>query len=261
MVFLDRFERRFGWLAFPGFLRFYALLHVLAFALQSVKPEAQEVLEFDRAKILSGEVWRLITFLFYHPAQPGLNPLTYIFIFFMVQIAFMISDGLEGAWGVFRTSLFYYCGIVGLIAANFIYDVYVPGSGLLLYEAAFFAFATLFPKIEFRLYFVLPVQVRYIAILGAVVILLPVFRLPLLLPYFVLAFLNYLLWAGIPALRGGAKVVQSAQRRRSFNKKQMPDSEAFHRCAVCDRTEISDGDLEFRMSENGKEYCEEHLPK
>jgi hypothetical protein len=54
MTIFDRMERRFGWLSFPGFLRYYALFHVLVFVLQYIRPDIGEVLEFDRAKILSG---------------------------------------------------------------------------------------------------------------------------------------------------------------------------------------------------------------
>ncbi|MDB4802030.1 hypothetical protein OAG92_07255, partial [Akkermansiaceae bacterium] len=32
-----------------------------------------------------------------------------------------------------------------------------------------------------------------------------------------------------------------------------------HRCVVCNRTELSDPQLDFRVAENGDEYCLDHL--
>ncbi|HVJ46378.1 MAG TPA: hypothetical protein VM511_08345 [Luteolibacter sp.] len=260
MRFLDRLERKAGWLSFPGFLRFYVLFHALVFALQIFRPDIGLLLEFDRTKIMAGEVWRLMTFLFASSGVGGVTPMGALFFFFMVMIAFMISDALEGAWGVFRTSMFFYAGWMFLIVGNFISPVEFPSSGFLLYGTAFLAFATLFPKVEFRLFFILPVQVRFLAMIQGGIAVLSAILSPGLLPILLLGHLNYLLWAGIPALRGQARVMQSSQRRRSFNAKKLSKEEAFHRCASCGRTEISDSTLEFRIGADGQEYCDDHLP-
>ncbi len=256
MVFSNGFERRFGGLAFPGFLRYFALMHVLVYVLQIARPGIGLLLMFDWGKILSGEVWRLVTFLFASAGFGQVSSLGMIFMVFMVMIAFMISDALEGAWGVFKTSMYYYCGILGLLAANFL----TPGfDGMFLYEAAFFAFATLFPRVEFRLFFILPVQVRFLAILGAVGLIWPAFKSPIWLVFLVLIFANYLLWAGIPALRGMARVQAAGKRRGLFKAAQASAGMAFHRCEVCGKTELSDPHGEFRVGANGHEYCAEHL--
>jgi hypothetical protein len=121
MMSFGQLEQRFGWLSFPGFLRFYALLHALVYLLQLVRPDIGALLEFDRAKILSGQVWRVVTFLFSSSGFAGIGMIGVLFFYFMVMIAFMMSDALEGAWGVFKTSLFYYFGILALIVANFVF--------------------------------------------------------------------------------------------------------------------------------------------
>ncbi len=263
MLFLDRMERRMGWLSFPGFLRYYALFHLLVYGLALLRPGVGDLLEFDRDKILAGEVWRVVTFLFSSSGFAGSGMLAVIFLFFMVMIANMMSDALEGAWGVFRTSIFHYVGVVGLITGNFLYPqgAIPTGSGFFLYESAFFAFATLFPKVEFRLFLILPVQVRYLAIFLAVMLLLPVLRQPLLLPFFMLGFANYILWAGIPALKGRARLADASKRRVKFKAATSADSAAFHTCAACKRTDVTDPRLEFRVGEDGEEYCVDHLPE
>ncbi|MCX6874136.1 MAG: hypothetical protein NTW21_10060 [Verrucomicrobia bacterium] len=255
MVFSTGFERKFGWLAFPGFLRYFALMHVLVYLLKLVRPEIGSVLMFDREHILAGEVWRVLTFLFASSWFEH-TPLGMILMFFTVMIAFMISDALEGAWGEFKTSMYYYCGIIGLIAANFL----KPGfDGMFVYEAAFFAFATLFPRVEFRLMFILPVRVSFLAMLGAMRLLWPTFKTPLWLLFLVLIFANYLLWAGLPALRGKAREVAAGKRRGLFKAAKATVENAFHRCEICGKTEVSDPHGDFRVGRDGKEYCEDHL--
>lgn len=261
MQFLDRLERRCGWLAFPGFLRFYALFHVAVYALQIFRPNLGALLEFDTQKILAGEVWRVVTFLFATSGSGGVAPVGILFFFFLIMLMFMVSDSLEEAWGTFRSSMFYYTGYLCLLVANFFAPRVIEGSGFMIYGSAFLAFATLFPRVELRLMMILPVQVRFLGFLQAGLILLTIIGSPLLAPFFLIAHLNYLLFAGIPALRGRARVMQSAGRRRDFNKRKLPKDEAFHRCKVCNRTEISNPSLEFRIGTDGEEYCDEHLPQ
>lgn len=253
-------ETRWHWLSFPGFLRYYALMHALVYVLQVFRPDIGALLEFDRARIFSGEVWRLVTFLFSSSGFAGLGMIGILFFFFMVMIAFLMSEALESAWGVFKTTIFYYFGIVALIVANLLMPGAMMGSGFLIYGSAFLAFATLNPKHEFLLFLILPVQVRFLAMIQAGMMILSVFGNWLLLPFFLLGTANYILWAGIPALRGTARVIESAHRRRRFESAKEPRDAAFHTCATCERTDLSDPGLEFRVGANGREYCIDHLP-
>lgn len=260
MVFSKEFERRFGWLAFPGLLRYFAMLHAMVYVLTIVKPGIGGQLAFDWDLIRAGEYWRLATCLFATAGAGRATQMGVFFMVFMVMIAFMISDALEGAWGVFKTTLYFYCGIIGGIAACFV----APGMGMLtgyfFYESAFFAFATLFPRVEFRMFFVLPVQVRFLAILAAVVLIAQDFKNPQWWAVLGLGFINYLLWAALPALRGKAREVNAVSRRRQFAAAKAKPGTEFHRCEHCGRTDVSDPALEFRVGVDGKEYCDEHLP-
>ena len=261
MISLGQLERRFGALSFPGFLRYYAILHGLVYLLQLVRPDIGTVLDFNRTKILAGELWRLVTFLFASSGAVGASAIGIMMMIFLVMIAFMMSDALEGAWGAFKTTLFFTVGIIGLIAANLLFPQMMPGSGFILYGAAFFAFATLFPKVEFLLFFILPVQVRFLAWIQAAGLVLLAFADFRLLPFLLLGYANYLIFAGLPALRGTALVIDATQHKRSFNAAKDPESAAFHTCAVCDRTDLSDPRMEFRVGHDGREYCADHLPE
>lgn len=258
---MNQWERRFGWLSFPGFLRFYVLMHALVYVLQLVRPGIGLLLEFDRDLILSGEVWRVVTFLFASSGVAGIGFLGILFFYFMVMIAFMMNQALEDAWGVFKTSLFHYCGVFGLIIGNFVFPDAMMGSGFLIYGTSFLAFATLFPRVEFLLFLIIPVQVRFLAMLQVVIMISSAFSNWVLLPFFLLACSNYILFAGIPALRGTARVIESSKRRKRFNSAKDAGPAAFHTCVSCDRTEKTDPGLEFRVGHDGREYCLDHLPE
>jgi len=256
---LDRIERKLGWLAFPGIFRFYILIGVLAFALSWMRSDLGMILEFDLGKIMKGEVWRLVTFLFAPDALGGFSIIGVLFLYFAIIIGFLINDSLESAWGTFRTSMFCYTGFLSLLIGNLVLPS-VAWSGGYFYTSAFFAFATLFPRYEFLLFFILPVQVRFLAMLGAVGILITAVKQPILIPFLVMAFLNYLLWVAIPFFRNRKALVKAAGRRKKLEKSKLPESETFHCCEVCGRTENDPSALGFRVGNDGKEYCTEHIP-
>lgn len=256
MTVMDRLERRFGRLAFPGFLRFYALFHLMVYSLQIFRPDIGVLLDFDRQKILSGEVWRLVTFLFASSGNLGVSPLGVLFFFFLIRIMMMINDALEEEWGCFKTSLFHYCGIAGLLIGNFAMPVSMPFSGFIIYGSSFFAFATLFPRMVWHLFLVIPVEVRFIAMFMGFLLLMTVLGNPMLAPFMVLGYANYLIWVVVPAWRGTRR--SSAQK--TFRKHRNPgtgdQAEPFHRCAKCHRNDVTDPEREFRVSEDGEEYCD-----
>lgn len=257
----ERLERRFGWLAFPGFLRFYALFHVLVFVLQVIQPEVGEILKFDREKIFDGEVWRIATMFIAnsHFGNPSLIHI--VFLFFAINFLFMVSDGLEEAWGAFKASMFYYMGMLLILAANFWYGTNCPVDGLVLFTASFLAFATLFPKVEILLFFFVPVQIRFLGIFAGIMVIINALADPMItVPIYAMGFANYLIFAAMPALRGQAQLRQSSQRRSRFNAQKMDPTEAFHTCVICQRNDIEDPEMEFRIGADGKEYCTEHLP-
>jgi hypothetical protein len=261
MSIFDRLERRWGWLAFPGFLRYYALFQVMVFVLQLFRPGITGVLAFDRDKIFAGEIWRVATMFFANGQFGSPSIMAILLLFFAVNFVFMVSDGLEGAWGSFKATLFYYAGILLALVANFIYPIAIPFSGMTLFAASFLAFATLFPKAEILLFFIIPVQIRILGFIMGVGILMTLAKLPILMPFFVLTFANWFFWAAVPALRGTALLVDAAKRQKSFSAAKGADSEAFHSCIICGKTDLTDPQAEFRIGKDGEEYCVEHLPE
>lgn len=239
--------------------RFCVLMGVLTFALSWMRPDLGVILEFDLAKIMAGEVWRLVTFLFAQNAFRGFGIFAVVFLYFAVIIGFLINDSLEEEWGAFRTSMFLYTGFLSLLVGNLLLPAATTSGGL-FFASAFFAFATLCPRYEFLLFFILPVQVRFFAMFGAGMLVFRAIGSPIIIPFLLLAFLNYFLFVAIPFFKGRKAVVKSAQRRRKFERANQPETESFHRCETCGRTENDAASLDFRVGSDGKEYCTDHLP-
>jgi len=177
------------------------------------------------------------------------------------------SDGIESAWGSFRTTLFFLGGwLVCLIASILFSTVFayhgadgkvtlaipmIIQPGLLFDYAILFAFATYYPKFELRLFFVLPVPIAIIAIIsGGVVLLSAMIGLPFLI-YSVLCLSHYLVIA-IPLLINRGKREAHKVKHKAKNKK----AAYFHKCTQCGATDTQNESLIFRVREDGSEICE-----
>ena len=119
---------------------------------------ASQYLLFDRAAVFGGEAWRVLSFVLLPPAS---GPL---FVFFALYFYWMIGQALEGEWGASKFNWFYLIGVFGTMAAGLVTGF---ATNFYLNLSLFFAFAILFPDFEIRLFFVLPVKVKWLAWLDA----------------------------------------------------------------------------------------------
>ena len=238
-----------------------------------------QVLCFDRAMILQGQVWRLITYVFTY--NPGNILLTLI----SLLCYFSLGKAMENIWGTFRFNLFYFSGIVMMdifcmIFGGFRADVYYLNMSL------FLGYATLYPNAGFLLFFIIPIKAWIFALFDLIVTFSDVVRLTAagLFPYNLfplIAIANYFLFFGKDVLN----VIPLSWRinaSRLFKKKgakktgtvPFPTAGSYqattakvkepytHKCTVCERTDVSNPELEFRYCSrcNGYHcYCEEHI--
>lgn len=159
--FLSRLEKKMG--------RFYisGLMKIIVFGMAGVflldlffsrSVTASDLLSFNKALILQGQVWRLVTFVF---IPEGTSP---IFIFFTLYFYYLIGTALENRWGSRRFNLYYLIGILGADLGGMLTGY---GTSHYLNLSLFLAFACLYPDFEILLFFVLPVKIKYIAYLDA----------------------------------------------------------------------------------------------
>lgn len=259
MRWLERLEDRLHWLAFPGLFKYLALTGVVVTGSFWLNPGIEEALRFDRDLILNGEVWRLFGFALAPMGLFGFGALGILFLYFATMIAFLVNDSLEEIWGATRTTLYLLATIFGLVAGQFMLGQSLPSTGFYLYNAMFLAFATYFPTYEFRLFLILPVQVRWLAWLSLALMLFSVISQPLMIWLVFPTLLPYAIWVLPGIIKNRKGLAEAAVRRRKFEAASVRE-EAFHRCAVCNRTEKDNDDLEFRTYPDGTEYCVDHLP-
>ncbi len=251
MSLMSSLERRFGGWAIPNLTNYLLALHAIGVVLLMGKYKVVEDLILVGGLVQVGQWWRLVTFMFL-PA--GTDPLWLVFEFY---ILWLMGGALEKEWGTFRYNLFILTGYLLTVAAAFISpsaritDTYFLGCILL-------AFATHFPYFEFRLFFLIPVQVRWFGWVTAVGYVLTVVSGDAHARTAAGAALcNYLLFFGKDIVRN----LKASQRRRSFQAQSTAlEGQPRHECAECGITEKNNPTMDFRYcSECGKCFCEEHI--
>lgn len=261
MATLDKLERRIGWIAVPGLLRYIAVLSALVFVLYKMDASYLRLLDLDPNAVLRGQVWRLITYIFV-PQLGSLLPLPdWANAAFYVLFLWWIGNGLEGAWGPFRLTLFYLVGMIGTTIAAFFFGA--AFSNTMLTASLFFAFARFFPDIVIYFAYVLPLKVKWIAWGTAAYLLFQFLFAPMeYRAAFIAAMANYLLFFGPEIYRSARHRKDVTERRRRFElETREAEAEPLHKCATCGATELTDPNLEFRVSRDGEEYCLAHLPR
>ena len=137
MAWLDKLERRLGFLAVSGLMRIVVGLTALVFMLVRLNPDFSFVLDLDPARVLHGEVWRLVTYIFLPQTA------SFLWIILFLWFLWFIGDGLEQAWGAFRLTLYFFVGVIGTTAAAFFFGARFSNS--MLFASLFFAFARFYP--------------------------------------------------------------------------------------------------------------------
>lgn len=254
MSFLDKLERRFGFIAIPGLVRAIVALNALVFVLVLLNQGFDSYLALDIPRIRAGEVWRLVTYIFV--------PRTTSYLVVVVALWFLwfIGDGLERAWGSFRLTLYFLVGMIGTTLAAVLSNSQF--SSQMLFTTLFFAFAHFYPDEIIYIFFILPLKVKWIAWAYAGLLLLGFitqsnsYRMAL-----IVALSNYLIFFGPGVVRQLRQRKEVVMRRGRFEAQSRREDEPLHRCATCGATELSDPHLEFRVARDGEEYCIAHLPR
>lgn len=274
---VDRFAYQHPRFGVPNLMRVIVAGNIVVYLLMMFAGyEAVSFLAFDWQAITHGEIWRLVTFIFMPDAS---SPL---WLAISLYLYYMIGTTLEREWGTAKFNLYYLSGvlltavtgvIIGLASGN----AWISGSDY-VNLSMFFAFAMLYPDTQFLLFFIIPVKVKWLALIDgaffALAVLSSLFRmywLGALLP--VIALLNFFVffWTNISdeiAYRRGRAKHQTSHQTIQFKAavKQQKKKEAErgyrHKCAVCGRTDTDYPDLEFRYCSRCAGYhcfCQDHI--
>jgi hypothetical protein len=153
---LNKLERKFGRYYISNLMLYIVIGNIVVFIFAYLFPDLPitSLLYFDRNAILHGQIWRLVSFIFY---PYDFNP---IFMLISCYFYWMIGSQLEQAWGGFNFNVFYLTGIIGTIIGGFITGY---ATSYYLNLSLFLAFAAIFPNMQFLLFFIIPIKVKYLA--------------------------------------------------------------------------------------------------
>ena len=281
---MNNFERRFGGFSIRNLTNYIILARIIGMFLIFIESPIITSLLYDAPSIMSGEVWRLFTFVFI----PSSGSFWFIF---EVLFLFWIGTNLENIWGSFKYSMYFLGSIAGvaiatliiyfgnmsfeLLIGNFMLMSSLPS--LLIYMM-FFPFAWYNGDQEMFFAFIFPLKVKYLAIVNLFFIIwrlrdisqgielisgVSLLQMPIVWLLLGLSTINvFVFFACVVTVRIRQKK-RSMQFKSKVNKSQKVGvKKAVHRCAVCGITENDDPGMSFRYCskcEGDYEYCEKHL--
>jgi len=261
-------------------MRYIVVLNVLGiFMTYLARPLYYDYLVLDFDKVMQGQVWRIITFLI-----PVDNVGNVIFFAIMTYFYYMIGNSLENAWGAFRFNLYFFSGVFfNIIAALILYFITgysIAGSSLTtVCGTLFFAFAAMYPNMQFLFYFIIPIKAKYLAWFQGAMYIFNIVTIITQKQYFMVVPLlvslaNFFIF--FLATRNYRKISPNEIKRKADFRRQMHTTGSQsnvtqfqgksvvtrHKCAVCGKTEKDDDQLEFRFCskcDGNYEYCMDHL--
>ena len=286
MNLLNKLEKKFGKYAIKNLMYYVILLYALGFVILLVNPDIySNLLSLNAPAILSGQIWRIFTYIIYPPTGSLFTILISLYFYYTVGTL------LERQWGTFRFNLYFFTGVLlHAAAAIFIYLVWgmvLEMGTYYLNLSMFFAFAAMFPEMQVLFMWLIPIKMKWLAYIdgiyfavtivagfmseylsGEMILRLYGFGIIANKAYAVMALvslLNFLIYAS--TFRSVQRMSpREVYRRKAFEQKmaqaQAQKNMPRHRCAVCGRTEKDDPNLEFRYCskcEGNYEYCQDHL--
>lgn len=253
MKLLERLDRLVRPIAIPNLTMIIIIGQVMMAVVSITDPQMLGRAELVWANVVQGEVWRLVTFFF---IPPTLSP---IWLFFALYIFYIFGTALEHHWGYIRYNTFLWLGAVLTIASAAV-SPFEGVTGAFLAGTVFLAFATYNPYFELRLFFILPIQVRWLAMLQGILYGFAFLAGPNSTRLMVLASVgNYLIFFG-PAVFNR---MRNARRKMEWNARQYKVAgTARHTCASCGIDSNSHPKMDFRYCskcDGQLAYCEDHL--
>jgi len=259
MPFLDKLERLFGRFAIQN-LALYLVIGQVAFVfagmLGVVDPER---LIYWPGAVLAGEWWRLLTFMFVVPIPAPSSLLSFVFLVFGWYLFYLMGSALESQWGAFRFNVFLFTSYVLTVALSFLAPRYEVTNAFIL-GSVFLAFAFLHPDFEILLFFILPVKIKWLAIIAWALNGVQFVRGDLAVRLQIGAtVVTFLVFFGPEMLRSRRQGRRLAARREE---REQEAERPRHVCHVCGKNDRTHPQLDFRYCSKcaGDQcYCPEHI--
>ena len=299
MNFLHKMERKFGKYAIHHLTLYIIITYVTGYLLAIMQSVTGAnyigYLSLNPDAILHGQIWRLVTWWLMPPGSLD------IFTIIMLIFYYQIGTALERVWGDYFYNLYIFFGLIMTVIGAFLINaIYGPslfymadsaGAALIstyyVSLSIFLGFALTFPNQQVLFMFIIPIKMKYLALVDVAFLVYSVVRSSLKLFSLIMILcslastivllilkqkgpgerrrqrefrrqMNGYGGGSGPAYRGqsgnGNYGGQSYGNRTAAGQGQKVDRSTFggrqmpvHRCAVCGRTELDDPNLEFRF--------------
>jgi len=207
---------------------------------------------------LEGEYWRLVTFLFIPPVNPS-SLFGVLFLLISWYIFFIISATLEQYWGTVTFNIYIYicvlCTALSSLLSFLIFkDALVFVKPDILFMSLFLAFAMIRPNLEFLLFFIIPMKVKYLALLSAAFFFLMFLSTSLSYKLIMIAqILNFFLFF----VGDFVQYFQQRKRVQAHQKElRLAKERPLHTCTICGATDKTHPNANFRYrNENNQLIC------
>ena len=164
MTYIERFCYKHPNFGVKNLMKYVCIANVAFWLLGAVNPVLLSYLRFDPALVLRGQIWRIITFALYPPS-------TGLLAFIAFYFYYWIGSTLEQYWGTPQFNIYFFSGLILTLLYGFllyfIAGIRVPITAEYVYLSMFFSFAALFPDMEVLLFFILPVKIKWLALVNA----------------------------------------------------------------------------------------------
>lgn len=285
MNWMDKLERKLGRYAVPNLSRYFVGAIVLGYVLSMLSPGFTDWISYDVSAILHGQIWRLFTWIF----MPTTS-LDFFGLLFLLCVL-MWGSSLESMLGTFHMNVFLWGGVIlSDVGGILIYVItkLTLGTGASIYLSTYYilmsmllALAICMPEGEVRLYFVLPIKMKWMLVFELLYLAYIVFNtFKMMIAYangtwlgwvlglvqssqIILAVANMFLffWASKTHISRKQKKRQR-EFRAQFSNPRPGSGISQHKCVICGRTELTNPELQFRYCSKctgNKEYCQDHL--
>lgn len=285
---MSPFERKFGKYAIQNLSFVLVICYAVGYLLELFDRSGLLIsyLTLNPYAILHGQVWRLVTWVLIPPSSGGL-----FFTLLMLYFYCSIGTSLERTWGTYRYNVYLFQGMLFTIAGSFLLmgycylfkpEISLLGAVLTLNTpqeyftvismvfstyyinmSIFLAYAATFPDAQVLLMFIIPIRVKWLGIIYAVMLLFQFlgstvygkFAIGASLLNFVVFFLTSrnMMHLNPKQIHRRQEFKRDVRRNTGITK---------HKCAICGRTEVDSPQLQFRFCskcDGNYEYCEEHL--
>lgn len=264
---IDRFCAKHPRFGLNNLMLYLVIAQVVVFVLDMIFSGIPSMLlTFSRELILRGQVWRIVTFAIVPNSSNPFNLLLSCYFYYW------IGQLLERSWGTARFNLFYLSGVVLTALSGMLLgwaDIYYVNLSI------FLIIATLYGEMRVLLFFVVPIKMKWMAIIDVALILYDVIQYAsmgvwvlALLP--LASFVNYFIFTwpvwgaklGIIKRRTDPQVIHFKKAQRQAQRQAQSTGGYRHKCAVCGITDRDDPNMEFRYCSKCDGYfcyCMNHI--